>query len=36
MPADASTNRIAGLEALLKGRQGKGLAPVEKEPSYRA
>jgi uncharacterized protein len=29
MPADASTNRIAGLEALLKGRQGKGPAPVE-------
>src|SRR5262245_2228507 len=29
MPADATTNRIAGLEALLKGRQGKGPAPVE-------
>ena len=29
MPADASSNRIAGLEALLKGRQGKGPAPVE-------
>ncbi len=29
MPADASTNRIAGLEALLKERQGKGPAPVE-------
>ena len=35
MPADASTNRIAGLEALLKGRQGKGPAPVEKwNPPY--
>jgi hypothetical protein len=29
MPADANTNRIAGLEALLKERQGKGPAPVE-------
>ena len=35
MPADASTNRIAGLEALLKERQGKGPAPVEKwNPPY--
>ena len=29
MPADATTNRIAGLEALLKGQRGKGPAPVE-------
>jgi hypothetical protein len=29
VPSDVSTNRIAGLEALLKERQGKGLAPVE-------
>jgi hypothetical protein len=29
MAADATTNRIAGLEALLKERQGKGPAPVE-------
>ena len=35
MPADASSNRIAGLEALLQGRQGKGPAPVEKwNPPY--
>jgi hypothetical protein len=35
MPADASTNRIAGLEALLKERQGKGPAPVERwNPPY--
>jgi uncharacterized protein len=35
MPADATTNRIAGLEALLKERQGKGPAPVEKwNPPY--
>src|SRR5262245_17030255 len=35
MPADATTNRIAGLEALLKARQGKGPAPVEKwHPPY--
>src|SRR5262245_53071910 len=35
MPADATTNRIAGLEALLKARQGKGPAPVEKwNPPY--
>jgi hypothetical protein len=29
MPADATTNRIAGLEALIKAQQGKGPAPVE-------
>ena len=29
MPADATTNRIAGLEALLKAQSGKGPAPVE-------
>ena len=35
MPADASTNRIAGLEALLKAQAGKGPAPVEKwNPPY--
>jgi hypothetical protein len=35
MPADASSNRIAGLEALLKARQDKGPAPVEKwNPPY--
>jgi len=35
MPTDASTNRIAGLEALLKGQAGKGPAPVEKwNPPY--
>ena len=35
MAADATTNRIAGLEALLKGRHGKGPAPVEKwNPPY--
>ena len=35
MPGDATTNRIAGLEALLKARQGKGPAPVEKwNPPY--
>jgi uncharacterized protein len=35
MPADVSSNRIAGLEALLKGQQGKGPAPVEKwNPPY--
>jgi uncharacterized protein len=33
--ADANTNRIAGLEALLKERAGKGPAPVEKwNPPY--
>ncbi len=35
MPADATTNRIAGLEALLKAQSGKGPAPVEKwNPPY--
>ena len=35
MPADASTNRIAGLEALIKAQAGKGPAPVEKwNPPY--
>jgi uncharacterized protein len=35
MPTDASTNRIAGLEALLKSQGGKGPAPVEKwDPPY--
>src|SRR5204863_9733371 len=35
MPADADTNRISGLEALLKARAGKGPAPVEKwNPPY--
>lgn len=35
MPADATTNRIAGLEALLKTQSGKGPAPVEKwNPPY--
>jgi uncharacterized protein len=35
MPSDVGTNRIAGLEALLKERQGKGRAPVEKwNPPY--
>jgi uncharacterized protein len=35
MPADASTNRISGLEALLKAQVGKGPAPVEKwNPPY--
>jgi uncharacterized protein len=29
MPADATTNRIAGLEALLQAQSGKGPAPVE-------
>jgi uncharacterized protein len=29
MPSDASTNRIGGLEALLKAQAEKGLAPVE-------
>jgi hypothetical protein len=29
MPVDATTNRIAGLEALIKAQQGKGPAPVE-------
>ena len=35
MPADIQTNRIAGLEALLKAQAGKGPAPVEKwNPPY--
>jgi hypothetical protein len=35
MPADASTNRIGGLESLLRAQQGKGPAPVEKwNPPY--
>jgi hypothetical protein len=35
MPADAATNRISGLEALIKERAGKGPAPVEKwNPPY--
>lgn len=35
MPADANTNRIAGLEALLRDKQGKGPPPVEKwNPPY--
>lgn len=35
MPADASTNRISGLEALLKAQAGKGPAPVDKwNPPY--
>ncbi len=35
MPADANTNRISGLEALLRAQGGKGPAPVEKwNPPY--
>jgi hypothetical protein len=35
MPSDATTNRISGLEALLKAQAGKGLAPVEQwDPPY--
>jgi hypothetical protein len=35
MASDVGTNRIAGLEALLRERQGKGPAPVEKwNPPY--
>jgi hypothetical protein len=35
MPADTSTNRIAGLEALLEGQASTGSAPVEKwDPPY--
>jgi uncharacterized protein len=35
MPADATTNRIYGLEALLKAQGGKGPAPVDKwNPPY--
>jgi hypothetical protein len=35
MPSDASTNRIVGLEALIKAQAGKGLPPVESwNPPY--
>jgi hypothetical protein len=35
MPSDAVTNRISGLEALLKAQAGKGRAPVEQwDPPY--
>jgi hypothetical protein len=35
MTADANTNRIAGLEALIKAQAGKGPAPVEQwNPPY--
>jgi hypothetical protein len=35
MPADATTNRIAGLEALIRAQSGKGPAPVERwNPPY--
>jgi uncharacterized protein len=35
MPSDASSNRIGGLEALLKAQAGKGAAPVEQwNPPY--
>jgi hypothetical protein len=35
MPADAHTNRIGGLEALIKAQAAKDLAPVEQwEPPY--
>jgi hypothetical protein len=35
VPSDVSTNRIVGLEALLRERQGKGAPPVEKwNPPY--
>jgi hypothetical protein len=35
MPSDCSTNRISGLEALLKAQAGKGPAPVEQwDPPY--
>jgi uncharacterized protein len=35
MPSDASTNRIGGLEALIKAQAGKGPAPVETwDPPY--
>jgi hypothetical protein len=35
MPTDAGTNRIGGLEALIKAQAGKGPAPVEKwNPPY--
>lgn len=35
MPSDASTNRISGLEELIKAQAGKGPAPVESwDPPY--
>src|SRR5262245_17825226 len=35
MPTDTSTNRISGLEGLLKAQAGKGAAPVDTwEPPY--
>jgi hypothetical protein len=35
MPADANSNRISGLEALLKAQRGKGPAPVDSwNPPY--
>jgi uncharacterized protein len=35
MPADANSNRISGLEALLRAQGGKGPTPVEKwNPPY--
>ncbi len=35
MPSDVGTNRIGGLEALLKAQAGKGPAPVEQwDPPY--
>jgi hypothetical protein len=35
MPSDASTNRISGLEALIKAQAAKGPAPVEQwDPPY--
>jgi hypothetical protein len=35
MPSDANTNRIGGLEALIRAQAGKGPAPVEQwEPPY--
>jgi hypothetical protein len=35
MPSDASTNRIGGLEALIKAQAGKGPPPVERwNPPY--
>jgi hypothetical protein len=35
MPAEARTNRISGLEALIRAQAGKGPAPVERwDPPY--
>ena len=35
MPSDASTNRISGLEALIRAQAGKGPVPVEQwDPPY--